>query len=216
MKAEIKYILFDAANTLIHKPMLWKNILEVFRKNGIEVSEQELKMKHKLLSEVIHFPDVTSQDFYIHFNSELCRLLGIVPNHQLVVDLFKACTYLPWVAFEDALELKNINMPIGVLSNFNKGLPELLAKVLPEISFQDIIVSENEKVAKPSVEFYKKAIEKIGLPPHQILYIGDSIKLDIEPALQVGMQVKLIDRDSIFLSNKNRITTLKSLSLDEK
>ena len=60
----IKYILFDAANTLIHKPSLWANYLNVLHGFGFDVTASELKSKHKLISELISFPDVTSQKFY--------------------------------------------------------------------------------------------------------------------------------------------------------
>jgi len=40
-----KYILFDAANTLIHKPALWENLLQVLEKNGHAIPPELLKKK---------------------------------------------------------------------------------------------------------------------------------------------------------------------------
>ena len=177
MEKEIKYILFDAANTLIQKPLLWFRLEEVFVKNGYSIDIRELKFKHKILSEIVPFPDVTSEFFYNEFNSQLCRLLGIIPDTKLLDEIFENCKYLPWEPFDDVYVLKDI---------------------LPNIEFRDFIVSELEGVSKPNIEFYARALNKIKFDPKEVLYIGDSIKLDIEPALTLGFQVKLIDRDRFF------------------
>ena len=92
----IKVILVDAANTIIHKPILWTKINEVFLSHNICIPIKELKEKHKLISEIINFPDRTNEEFYKNFNSEFVLSLGILPSENLVNDLFKACTYLFW------------------------------------------------------------------------------------------------------------------------
>ncbi|MEH1008491.1 HAD family hydrolase [Winogradskyella sp. ECml5-4] len=206
----VKYILFDAANTLIHKPSLWHNYSNVLKKEGYNFPIQELKNKHKILSEFIKFPDVTSQEFYSEFNKELLRALGIVETPELLDHIFNACKYLPWEVFDDVMQLTNFkNFDLGVLSNFNASLRCLLKEKLPEINFKHIIISEEEGVSKPNIEFFERAVQKIGLKPNEILYIGDSLKLDIIPALQLGFKVKLIDRDGTYLMSKYRIETLE-------
>ncbi len=208
----IKYILFDAANTLIHKPTLWPNYLKVLKDYGYIVSEKELKHKHKLLSEYIKFPDITSQEFYNIFNKELLNTLGIIDTPKLLQTIFEACKYLPWEVFEDVKYISNYkNYNLGVLSNFKSSLRMLLEEKLPEIEFKNIIISEEEKVAKPDIEFYKIAAKKIGLRPNEILYIGDSLKLDVIPALQLGFNVKLIDRETTYPISKYRIDTFKNI-----
>lgn len=210
IKKPISYILFDASGTLIHKPLLWERILEVLQKNGCKTDLEDLQKKHKLLSESIHFPDRTSKDFYADFNAELLYALGIIPTETLLEQIFNACTYLPWESFEDAAVLKQLNYPLGILSNFNSTLKEKMDVFFGDI-FQDVLISEVLGVAKPNIEFYKKAVERIGVPPEQILYIGDSLKLDIKPALEIGMQPLLIDRHHLFGSFENRLDSLNQL-----
>lgn len=208
----VKYILFDAANTLIHKPLLWLKFKTVLSDFGYEVDTEELKFKHKLLSEIIKFPDVTSQTFYNEFNKELLNALGVIDSPKLLESIFEACKYLPWEAFLDAKVLANYTeKPIGVISNFNSGLSNLLAKKLPGVNFKHIIISETEGVAKPSLEFYKIAIERTGINPNEILYIGDSLKLDVIPAKSLGFQVKLIDRDNAYPTSPYRISSIEDL-----
>jgi len=169
-----------------------------------------LKSKHKLISELISFPDVTSQKFYNNFNKELLRAIGIVETEVLLERIFNACKYLPWQTFSDVTYLKGFqNFDLGVLSNFNSSLRTLLHEKLPEIDFKHIIISEEEEVAKPDLAFFDIAVQKIGLKPSEILYIGDSLSLDIIPALSLGFQVKLIDRDNNYLASKYRIDSLE-------
>jgi putative hydrolase of the HAD superfamily len=207
----IDFVLFDAANTLIHKPELWGRIKMALAKHDISVDDQLLKIRHKLISELIRFPDNTSADFYRQFNSELLYSVGIIPTDVILDDVFAACTYLKWDTFEDTKALSNIALPKGILSNFNSSLTQRINTLIPD-TFSKIIISEELQCAKPSLEFYTKALEIIGIPAKNILYIGDSIKLDMQPALEVGMNVLLIDRDNCYPDFKRRISSMHEIS----
>ncbi len=203
----IQYIFFDVAGTLLGKPTLYSIIQNTLRDFGHEVGLDAIKNKHKLLSEVIHFPDRTDMAFYERFNSELLYLLGIVPEEALINSIFKKCTYLPWQAFDDTQILQKLNLPMGVISNFNTSLKDKLEQFFGPV-FQDVFVSEELGVAKPNVEFYQKALEKIPFAAHEVLYVGDSIKLDLEPASKLGFKVLIIDRDNFYPNSKNKISSL--------
>lgn len=208
----IKVILVDAANTIIHKPVLWTKINEVLVSHSIFITIEDVKSKHKIISELINFPDRTNEEFYKQFNSELLLSLGIIPSEVLLKDLFKACTYLPWEAFDDVQHLNILNYKKAVLSNFNSGLEDLLKKTV-SVNFDTIVVSEIEKVRKPQVEFYENAVTKLGVMPNEIVYIGDSLKLDMIPAVTIGMNILLIDRDNHYPHFKNRINSFGELAV---
>jgi putative hydrolase of the HAD superfamily len=203
----IKYIFFDVAGTLLGKPTLYTNIKKSINDYGYQVSLDEIKSKHKLLSEVIHFPDRTDEQFYQKFNSELLYLLGIVPTEELVNSIFKNCTYLPWEEFDDTIILKELKLPLGVISNFNTTLKGKLNQFFGPV-FEDVFVSEELGVAKPKIEFYQRALDKILFSSNEVLYIGDSIKLDLEPAAKLGFNVLIIDRENFYPNLKNRISRL--------
>lgn len=209
---KIKYILFDAANTLIHKPLLWERFQLVLRKFEYPVSDISLRQQHKLVSESIKFPDQTSKEFYRNFNSELLVSLGIAPSEKLLDEIFSSCTYLPWEKFDDTKILNSLNLPLGVLSNFNKTLNNTLEKEFGSM-FKHVFISENYGVAKPNIKFYEIALKEIGIDPTKVLYIGDSIQLDIEPAEKASINSLLIDRDNVYPNYKNRISSLNELTL---
>lgn len=204
----MKYLLLDVAGTILYKPSLFEKISQVLNGYGYFVPVEKLKYNHKLLSEAIKFPDRTDADFYNNFNSELLYSLGILPTKELLEDIFKSCSYLPWGKFEDTTILQEIKIPMGIISNFNYSLKEKLSQYFGPI-FLDVFVSEEMGVAKPSIEFYRKALEKININPKDILYIGDSFKLDLKPALELGINAYIIDRDNFY---DDSLFTIQSLS----
>lgn len=206
----MKYLLLDVAGTILYKPDLFIKIDETLRAHGYVVAFDKLKYNHKLLSEVIKFPDRTDIDFYTNFNAELLYSLGIIPTDDLLSAIFQTCSYLPWEKFEDTKVLNEIKIPIGIVSNFNSSLEKKLNAFFGPV-FSDIFVSEEIGISKPSVEFYKKALDKINVNPEDILYIGDSFKLDLEPSLALGMNSYIIDRDNFFPDNPNTIQSLSEL-----
>ena len=203
----MKYLLLDVAGTLLHKPALFNKIQGVLTSHDHIITLNKLKYNHKLLSETIRFPDRTSQEFYINFNAELLYSLGVIPTATLLDEIFNTCSYLPWEKFDDTEALQSINIPIGILSNFNSSLKEQLNQLFGTI-FSDIFVSEELGIAKPSVEFYQRALDKIDVDARDILYIGDSFKLDMEPVMQLGIKSYVIDRNDFYPNNPNIITSL--------
>lgn len=206
----MKYLLLDVAGTLLHKPTFYGKMLSVLESYGHAVTLPQLKFNHKLLSEAIRFPDRTDSEFYKMFNAEVLYSLGIVPTDSLINDIFSACTYLPWEKFDDTSVLHDLHIPVGILSNFNSTLKEKLNGYFGDI-FSDVFVSEELGVAKPNIAFYQRALDKIGVAPQDILYIGDSFKLDLEPATKVGMKAFVVDRDNYFPNNPNVISSLTQI-----
>lgn len=203
----MKYLLLDVAGTLLHKPSLFIKIQGVLADHGHIIDLSKIKYNHKLLSETIKFPDRTGKEFYTDFNAELLHSLGIIPTAILLDEIFNTCSYLPWEKFDDTEALQNINIPMGILSNFNSSLKEQLNQLFGPI-FSDIFVSEELGLAKPDIEFYKHALDKIDADAKDILYIGDSFKLDLEPATQLGIKSYVIDRDKFYPNSPNTITSL--------
>lgn len=202
--------LFDAANTLIHKPQIFVKTQSVLNDFGIKTDIETLRLKHKNVSEIIIFPDRTSKDFYRQFNSEWLYSLGIVPSEDVLDAIFGACSYLEWESFEDTDVLNELKAPKSVLSNFHGGLDGILDNFFPD-TFQELVVSEKEQYRKPDVRFYERAIEQLNVSPHEIIYIGDSVKLDLEPALKTGMRAYLIDRNGDFPYCTHKISSLTEL-----
>lgn len=195
MKEIPSVYLFDLANTLLYKPSFFTRFLSVLDHHGYSIPMPDFVAKHRWLSEVILFPDKTSKDFYAEFNAKLLLSLGIEPKHDLLDELFSACTYLPWEAFQDTYVLGNLKASKAILSNWDESVHEKVESFFPG-QFHAVFGSALSGVRKPDNAFFQKAIEELGVNPSKIIYVGDSLKLDIFPALGLGIDAILIDRNN--------------------
>ncbi len=193
----MKYILFDVANTLLHKPEVYIRIAGVLKGSGYDIPLPFLIEKHRLISEALTFPDKTTREFYHDFNKVFLFSLGVIAEESLLNQLFDSCTYLPWEPFEDTRVLSELRLPIGILSNWDKSLPEKLKKYF-SFSFAPIFCSEIIGFRKPDSRFFRHAVETLACKPEEILFIGDSLKLDIEPAIALGIRAVLVDREGLY------------------
>ncbi len=191
------FIFFDVANTLLHKPKVYEEIYICISSINSAVELKKIKHNHKLLSECIKFPDKTNEEFYNYFNAELLLSLGIEPNPQLLSTIFNACSYLEWSAFEDCAAIKDINADMGIISNWDKSLPEKLKKHFG-LTFIPVICSQEAGFSKPDTRIFEKALAMLEKKYDKVLYVGDSIKLDIIPAKNSGINAILIDRENIY------------------
>jgi putative hydrolase of the HAD superfamily len=203
--------LFDAANTLIHKPLIYPTFVHVLKRFDYTVAETDIKRMHKLISEIYTFPDRTDKLFYHRFNADILMSLGVLPSPEMLEELYKECSYLPWEKFADAGEVKELKSPKAVLSNFHGGLDKIIADLFPNV-FDTVIISENQQYRKPDSQFFQYAISALNVTAADIIYTGDSIKLDVIPGLSEGINSWLIDRDNNYPNFKNRLSSLKELT----
>ena len=206
-----KYIFFDLANTLLYKDGLYEAIGESLKVFGINIERRVLLKSHKIVSEIILSPEKTTKTFYDKFNSEFLYSLGVVPTRKMIDLIYKNASNLPWKAFSDIQALRALNVDIGIVANWDVSARRKINKLL-DINFKDIIISSEVGVTKPSLDIFKVAFSKVKSAPREILYVGDSIRLDLEPASKSGAQPVLLDRDNIYPYYKDpRIRSLDQL-----
>jgi putative hydrolase of the HAD superfamily len=103
-----------------------------------------------------------------------------------------------WRLFDDVapvLEgLSARGLRLGVLSNWDARLEVLLADLGIAPYFGPVIVSAVERIAKPDERIFRIAAERAGVAPSAIAYVGDDLRVDVEPARALGMRAFLIDR----------------------
>jgi FMN phosphatase YigB (HAD superfamily) len=209
----IKLILFDVADTLLHKPMLWPTIATELARDGIAASEAQIARAHRATRDLLPAPDRTGRDFYLEFNARFLDVLGVLPGTDLVERIYLSCRYLPWAPFADTEVLGRLNRPLGIVSNWDDTLRDRLKTHLPLVDFGPVMVSYEAGMAKPDSRLYEKAIELAGERPEHILYIGDSVRLDMVPATKAGLRCLLIDRSGYYpLYQGERLTSLYDLT----
>ncbi len=112
-------------------------------------------------------------------------------------------------------KIKASGITLGIISNAQFYTPLLLENItdssLEELGFKKelCIWSYKEGIGKPSGKLFKKAcklcLEKYGVKPEEILYIGNDMRNDIFPAAGAGMQTALFagDRRSLRMREKD-------------
>ena len=82
--------------------------------------------------------------------------------------------------------LKNKGIRTGVISNISYAssvVAERINRLLPENTFEFIITSSNYIFRKPNKRIFDLALEKAGLEPDEVWYIGDQYECDVKGAL---------------------------------
>lgn len=92
---------------------------------------------------------------------------------------------------EDFLKfLKNNGIRTGVISNICYDPSAVTARInrlLPENAFEFILASSNYIFRKPHRRIFDLALEKAGLRPDEVWYIGDQYECDVNGALNAGL-----------------------------
>jgi HAD superfamily hydrolase (TIGR01549 family) len=89
---------------------------------------------------------------------------------------------------ESEMVLKNIKLPMGVISNFTGNLENILKEQKLFSYFEHITESFVVGAAKPELAIFLHALSQVKFAPNECLYVGDNIKNDLEPARKLGIQ----------------------------
>ena len=84
----------------------------------------------------------------------------------------------------------------AILSNADLSLRGRLRELGIHDMFDTVVSSAEEGVAKPEAEIYRRAAERIGLPPEACIFVDDA-EANVRAAESVGMRgvVYRVDRD---------------------
>ena len=104
---------------------------------------------------------------------------------------------------------------LGVVSNFEAWLDDLLVALGVRERFGVVVISGREGVEKPDPAIYHLALERAGVAPEDAAFVGDNPEFDVHPPAALGMFPVLIDRrgrHEDFAGPGVRITDLADLA----
>jgi putative hydrolase of the HAD superfamily len=80
--------------------------------------------------------------------------------------------------------------PLGMITNFTDG--PAARKIIDVLGldpfFQDILVSGELGYRKPHSYVFDRFVDAMGVPPEQILFVGDDLEADVQGAKAAGLQ----------------------------
>jgi putative hydrolase of the HAD superfamily len=231
VSVDVEAVFFDAGETLLYPhPSFAELFTEVLRAEGHRVDPARVQEVVSVSSRALN-DFLTSEEARLWSTSpERSRAMwdrlyrsflsdvGIEQGHDLLADaLYRRFRDLATYRLHpDALpvlrRLRSTDLTIGLISNFEEWLEQLLELLEVEAFFDVTVISGIEGVEKPDAEIFRIALERAGAAAERAVYVGDNPVFDIDAARAVGMVPVLIDRrgrhpdaDSI------RITSLEDL-----
>jgi putative hydrolase of the HAD superfamily len=206
----IDIVFLDAGETILHPHPSFPELFSMtLREHDIEVApELVAPILFGMLrnwSETASEADVEnasltpegSRKFWTYVYRKCLTTLGVSQDlsDELYAVFSSSSTYR---LFDDALpairELKDAGYRVGLISNFEEWLEEMLVELEVGDMFDVRVISGLVGVEKPDPRIYELGLEEARVPAHAAVHVGDSIMLDVEPAAATGMQAILLDR----------------------
>jgi putative hydrolase of the HAD superfamily len=138
--------------------------------------------------------------FYTRYYVQLLGDLGVDdPDHQHARTIIGR--YLDpdnWRIYPDVLPaldaLREQGYTLGAASDWGTNLFRILHTLGLSRYLEWVVISGAVGAAKPSPHFYELMVARAGVPPSQIVHVGDSYYADVQGARTVGVDAILIDR----------------------
>ena len=207
----IEIVFLDAGETILHPhPSFPELFARTCAEHGYDVSPAEVapvlygmvRDMGTVAAEIgVSAPSTTAEGSYAlwtHIYRRCLDGLGI-PVDRLPDELYNvfsdSATYR---LYPDALpavdRLRAEGYRIGLISNFEGWLEEMLVELQAGDVFEVSVISGLVGGEKPDPRIYEIALERAGVQPDAAVHVGDSIRLDVEPATSVGIKAVLLDR----------------------
>lgn len=221
---KIRGILFDSGDTLV-RPIggrWWFDpyFYEILKKHGIvnldwdrteqahEEGMEYLDKHHYVLTE-----DEEREQFR-QFYEIVLRVLGLsMPTDDLIQELAGAS--LDKIEIEPFPETKMVlenlhrrNLRLGIVSDSWPSLERKYRKLGLRNNFDTFVISSYVGCFKPDERIFRAAIESIGLPVENLLFVDDSIE-NVRKAMQLGLSAVIIARNKNM--NAHGIPSIDSL-----
>jgi putative hydrolase of the HAD superfamily len=201
----LECVLFDAGDTLLAPaPSFQGRFVAVAAAHGLPLEEASVDAAVAAAVREAAWPSdwtdpATQRDFWTGFYRDVLTGLGHTGDGQLAEALFRAfsdpAAYRLFDDVRPALdELAARGLKLGVVSNFEPWLEEVLALEGIADRFAAVAISGTLGVAKPDPEIFKAALAEAGADPAATVHVGDQLVNDVAAARAVGITPVLIDR----------------------
>jgi putative hydrolase of the HAD superfamily len=209
----IAAVTFDVTHTLLHVPRLGEIYAEVLGRHGVEIDADEAQRLFSVVwQELACRADPGRDRFTSHPEGErgwwrrllerMCELKGAPPPSRFAAaELFhRFGTAEPYEVYPEVpaalARLREEGLRLGVISNWDHRLPEVLAQVGLARYLDAITCSSKAGVEKPDRRIFHQAAAELGVEPAATLHVGDGRLEDVEGAVAAGMRALHLTRTS--------------------
>jgi putative hydrolase of the HAD superfamily len=209
--SQIRAVFFDVGGTLAYPhPSFHAVIARVLGEHGIHVTPEAVRAAEPEVWEAVEAyqqqggyftrSDEESRRFWYWIYETFLRLLGVPAARDLPCRLYdefiKYETYRLYPDTLPALEaLRARGVRLGVISNWEEWLEQLLLHLDIRAYFAATIISGRAGIEKPDPRIFALALDSLGVAPAEAAHVGDSLRHDVEGARRAGLRPVLVDRE---------------------
>ncbi|XP_026716386.1 haloacid dehalogenase-like hydrolase domain-containing protein 3 [Athene cunicularia] len=205
----LRLLTWDVKDTLLRlrQPVGERYAAEA-RARGVQVQPEALgrSFREAYGAQSRHFPNygrgqgLSSRQWWVDVVKQTFRLSGVHDDGVLTLmaetlyhDFCSACNWevLPG-AHETLSQCCQRGFHMGVVSNFDNRLENILSQCNLRHHFEFILTSEDVGFAKPDGRIFEKALRLGRVTPEQAAHIGDDYTRDYQAARAVGMHSFLL------------------------
>jgi putative hydrolase of the HAD superfamily len=203
----LEVITFDAGNTLIRlsRPV-GATYAAIAKRFGADLNPTDLEQGFRAAWKTVpRLPDVPGprpDDGRSWWRDVVARTLEVAGAKVESFDAYFDAVYgefaLPGIwrlepdAFELLQDLRSAGFRLGIISNFDLRLYEILKHVGVSGLFEHVVVSSQVGADKPSPRIFEEALCQFGVEPPEVLHVGDDEGADGEGARALGIQTFIL------------------------
>lgn len=204
-----RVIFFDAAGTLFHLPrgVGW-HYRDVALRHGADLDEAALnesfRAAWKTMPPLRETRTHRAEDERGWWRELVFKVLdenraASVPNREsyfdeLWTEFTKPGVWALYPETRDVLAELRGRFRLGVISNFDGRLREILALLGIAEFFDGLILSSEVGAEKPSPHIFGEAVRRFGIAPDEALHVGDEREADWRGAASAGLRVFELNR----------------------
>lgn len=213
-----KAVLFDLGGTLIKTaeiPEIFRRILQIY---GVKVTANQILEAHKAVEnkfDALEGQLKMGKQFWNKSNQTVVENIGIQQNSRFLGERISELwwDYADLALYPDVEEtltiLKSKGIKIGIVTNgFRYDYEQILEKLDLSDYFEVVVGADACNCGKPDIEIFLYAVEKLGLEPREVIFVGNEYRYDYIGALRAGLKPLLIDREDKLSENVDVIKSL--------
>ena len=227
-QAEIKMVFFDAAGTLfdvrgsvgeiyaraalrygkqVDPPVIQSAFAHQFRQQPPMAFARDLSFSARLVQEKHWWRNLVQAVF-----ADLGEFPRLADYFEELFDFFR--TAAAWELKADAqptlAAIRQRGLRVGVISNFDARLYDVLRALGLRDFFDSIHISTEVGAAKPAAAIFAAALQDNQLVASQALHVGDSFREDVQGAQAAGLQAVWLNRqsDAALASDLKQVSSL--------
>ena len=203
-------VFFDAGETLVHPaPTFPELFASIVTREGYPRAPEDVVAASAVVmdrfSEAARDRELwttspeRSRAFWLGVYERMLGALGLPSADGLRDTLYREFTDLRnYALFDDVRgvlgDLAAAGMRLGIVSNFEAWLEELLGALDVRDAFPVRVISGVEGMEKPDPRIFELAMSRAGVAAEDSVYVGDNPEFDVDPPAALGMFKLLIDR----------------------